>query len=67
MQSWEKQFSPKEISEIASYVKSLKGTKPATPKAPQGDLYVETGITDSTTSTAPAVNTDSSIAKKTVK
>lgn len=67
MQSWEKQFSPKEISEIASYVKSLKGTKPATPKAPQGDLYVETGIADSTTSITPAVNTDSSIAKKTVK
>ena len=67
MQSWEKQFSPKEISEIASYVKSLKGTKPATPKAPQGDLYVETGIADSTTSTAPVVNIDSSIAKKAVK
>ena len=67
MQSWEKQFSPKEISEIASYVKSLKGTKPATPKAPQGDLYVETGIADSTASTAPVVNIDSSIAKKTVK
>lgn len=48
MQSWEKQFSPKEISQIASYVKSLKGTKPAVPKAPQGDLYTETAGTDST-------------------
>lgn len=41
MQSWSSHFSPKEISYIASFVKSLKGTKPATPKAPQGDLYVD--------------------------
>lgn len=41
MQSWAGQFTPKEISFIASYIKSLRGSKPAAPKAPQGELYVE--------------------------
>jgi cytochrome c oxidase cbb3-type subunit 3 len=41
MQSWEKMFSPGEIRNIASYVKSLGGTKPANPKAPQGEEYKE--------------------------
>ncbi len=41
MQSWLVKFNPKEISFLASYVKSLRGTNPANPKAPQGDLYVE--------------------------
>jgi cytochrome c oxidase cbb3-type subunit 3 len=36
-------FSNKQIAELASYVKSLKGTKPANPKAPQGVLYNEEG------------------------
>lgn len=37
MISWEKQLSPKQISEVANYIKSLKDTHPANPKAPQGD------------------------------
>ena len=41
MQSWSSTFSEKEISFLASYVKSLRGTKPAAPKAPQGDFYVD--------------------------
>jgi cytochrome c oxidase cbb3-type subunit 3 len=41
MQSWSSQFTPKEISFLASYIKTLKGTKPAVPKAPQGELYVD--------------------------
>jgi cytochrome c oxidase cbb3-type subunit III len=41
MQSWEKMFSPGEIRNIASFVKSLKGTEPANGKAPQGDIYKE--------------------------
>lgn len=41
MKSWKDDFSPKQIQQVASYVKSLHGTKPANPKAPQGDLYVE--------------------------
>lgn len=55
MKSWKDDFSPKQIHEIASFVKSLNGTHPATPKDPQGELYVEAqqvAAADSTT--APA-------------
>jgi len=51
MQSWSSKFSPKEMGQIASYIKTFKGTKPAQAKAPQGDLYIEetaAGIGDST-------------------
>ena len=41
MQAWGGQFTPKEISFLASYIKSLAGTKPAVPKAQQGDFYVD--------------------------
>jgi len=41
MQSWSSQFTPKEISYLASYIKTLRGTKPAVPKAQQGELYVD--------------------------
>ncbi len=51
MKAWKDDFSPKQIQEIASFVMSLHGTKPATPKAPQGELYVEAG--------APAAGADS--------
>ncbi|MDA9555447.1 c-type cytochrome [Pelobium sp.] len=37
MISWEKQLSPKQISDVANYVKSLKDSHPANPKAPQGE------------------------------
>jgi cytochrome c oxidase cbb3-type subunit 3 len=41
MQSWSSNFSPKEISFLASYIKTLAGTKPAAPKAAQGEFYVD--------------------------
>lgn len=37
MQSWQAMYSPVQMRNIASFVKSLQGTKPANPKAPQGD------------------------------
>ncbi|WP_423148143.1 cbb3-type cytochrome c oxidase N-terminal domain-containing protein [Rubrolithibacter danxiaensis] len=37
MISWEKTLSPKQISDVANYIGSLKGTNPPNPKAPQGD------------------------------
>lgn len=39
MVSWEKTLSPKQISEVANYILSLEGTKPAGAKAPQGEKY----------------------------
>lgn len=41
MIAWEKQLPPMQIQKVASYIQSLKGTKPANPKEPQGDLYTE--------------------------
>jgi len=43
MPTWEKQLAPKQLSDVANYVKSLKGSNPANPKAPQGEKEVETG------------------------
>ncbi|MBE9664474.1 c-type cytochrome [Mucilaginibacter myungsuensis] len=37
MPTWEKQLSPKQISDVSNYILSLKGTNPPNPKAPQGD------------------------------
>jgi cytochrome c oxidase cbb3-type subunit 3 len=41
MISWEKQLSPTDIQKVSSYVYSLKGTKPASPKEAQGEAYEE--------------------------
>jgi cytochrome c oxidase cbb3-type subunit 3 len=38
MPTWEKVLSPKQISDVVNYVKSLHGTNPPNPKAPQGIL-----------------------------
>ena len=41
MPQWQNSFSNKQIAEVSSYVKSLRGTKPANPKPPQGALFNE--------------------------
>ena len=41
MKSWKDDYTPLQIAQIASYVKSLHGSNPASPKAPQGTLFVE--------------------------
>ena len=41
MQSWATEFSPKEMSLIASFVKTLHGTNPPNAKEAQGDLFTE--------------------------
>ncbi len=40
MQAWEKNFSPKQINNLAGYITTLQGTKPLNPKEPQGDLFI---------------------------
>ena len=67
MQPWEKSFNPKEISQIASYIKSLHGTNPPGAKAAQGDLYTEEAgpaTSDSTTVATPVAKTDSAATVK---
>lgn len=44
MVPWQDQLSPEEIQQVASYIVSLKGTTPASPKAPQGELVGENSI-----------------------
>lgn len=39
MQAWEKTFSPTQIKNIASYIKSMAGTNPPNGKAPQGEPF----------------------------
>ncbi len=56
MQSWTIKFNPKEMSEIASFVKTLKGTNPPNARAKQGDLYVE-ATAGSATETITATDT----------
>ena len=38
MISWEAMLSPTQMSDVSNYIISLKGTTPANPKAPQGEL-----------------------------
>jgi cytochrome c oxidase cbb3-type subunit 3 len=48
MISWQTQLDPKKMQAVASYIISLHGTKPANPKAPEGEKWEETK-SDSTT------------------
>ncbi|ATA88792.1 cbb3-type cytochrome c oxidase N-terminal domain-containing protein [Capnocytophaga stomatis] len=41
MVAWKASLKPEEIAQVASYIKTLKGTTPANPKAAEGDLYTE--------------------------
>ncbi|MDH7460388.1 cbb3-type cytochrome c oxidase N-terminal domain-containing protein [Chitinophagaceae bacterium 26-R-25] len=43
MKSWKDDYSPLQIEQIASYVKSLHGTNPPNAKPKQGELYAEAG------------------------
>jgi cytochrome c oxidase cbb3-type subunit 3 len=43
MPTWEKQLSPKQISDVANYIKSVHGTNPAGGKEPQGTKESDAG------------------------
>lgn len=42
MKSWKDDFSPEQIGQLASFVKSIHGTNPANGKEPEGEKFVET-------------------------
>ena len=44
MKSWQDDYSPVQIAQLSSFVKSLQGTKSAKPKEPQGVMYEETAV-----------------------
>ncbi|MFA7228895.1 MAG: cbb3-type cytochrome c oxidase N-terminal domain-containing protein [Melioribacteraceae bacterium] len=47
MISWQTQLDPRKMQAVSSYIISLHGTKPANPKAPEGNKYVEPAKIDS--------------------
>lgn len=49
MQSWQTMFSPVQLKNLASFVKSIKGTNPPNGKAPQGIIFSDEkkSVTDS--------------------
>jgi cytochrome c oxidase cbb3-type subunit 3 len=49
---WKSQLSPAKIQEVASYVWSLQGTKPANAKEPQGEIWSEAATAAAPDSTA---------------
>jgi len=55
MKSWKDDFSPMQIAQLTSFIRTLKGTNPPNPKDKQGELYVET----ETPSDSTAVKADS--------
>lgn len=57
MKSWKEDFSPMQIAQLTSYIKTLRGTNPPKPKDKQGELYVEEGT--ATPSDSTAVTADS--------
>ena len=40
MIAWKAVLKPSDIEAVASYIYTLRGTTPANPKAPEGELYV---------------------------
>ncbi|MBK7391389.1 MAG: c-type cytochrome [Bacteroidetes bacterium] len=59
MLAWQGQLTPVQIQEVTSFIHTLKGTKPANAKAPQGDLYTEVSTTAAPTDSASTRVTDS--------
>jgi cytochrome c oxidase cbb3-type subunit 3 len=64
MQSWAAVFSSKEIGFLASYVKSLHGTKPPNAKAPQGEPEAATSTSPATSDSVKSIKTDSLASNK---
>ncbi len=62
MKSWKDDYSPVQIAQLASFVKSLHGTKPAKPKEPQGVLYEEKAALPAAADSAKAVPAEKKLA-----
>lgn len=62
MITWMNQMNPKLMQQVASYVISLQGTNPPGGKAPEGNIYKDTG--DSLKSGSDSVKTSADTTKK---
>lgn len=63
MQSWSSNFTPKEISYLSGYIKTLIGTKPVIAKEQQGAFYVDE-VAGAGKDSAAIVTGDSAAIKK---
>ena len=57
MQSWQSTYSPIQMQELASYIKTLKGTNPPNAKSPQGDLFKDEVAIKDTANLGPLKDT----------
>ena len=60
MQAWDKQYSPKQISHLVSYIETLKGTNPPNGKEAQGDIWEDAGAASGD---APAADSSAAATK----
>lgn len=56
MRSWKDEFSPKQLAQLSSYIRTVRGSNPPNAKPQQGDLFVEVD--------EPRAAQDSSVLKK---
>jgi cytochrome c oxidase cbb3-type subunit 3 len=57
MKSWKDDFSPVQVAQLTSFIKSIKGNKVAVAKEPQGDVYKEAeAAADSATQKVAVIN-----------
>ena len=58
MKSWKEDYSPKQIAQLANYVKSLQGTNPSPAKEKQGVLFIDsTSVIKSTVADSATLKT----------
>lgn len=53
MISWKSELKPSEMAQVASYILSLQGTSPASPKAPEGEIWIDPDAPVNTEEIAP--------------
>ena len=64
MVSWEKNLNPKQISAVANFILSLKGTNAAGAKAPQGEKYEAKDLKDNEMKAATDSVNQANVTKK---
>ncbi len=52
MIAWQNNFSPKQIAQITSFIKSIQGSRPPGAKEPQGEVYKEESPVTNNTNTS---------------
>lgn len=61
MKSWKEDLSPSQISFVASYIKTLRGTNPPNQKEKQGELYIEEIAKDSSATAKISADTTKAV------